>query len=489
MSEEVNLASSDFQSIEGLNEELGAKAEKQNRTGDDDQAQGDRLTLRNRAVDKGKKIIVFLVPIFASVIVNIIAGFFYMSFLFVVQIVVTRAFGEDGEMVTKVQNTFRVFSALATASCAPLMIRYGFRKVALGGSVLLIFSCISSSLTTTADILTIPYGFMGGIALGLLRTTGVVATIDYLNTRPALALFISVISFVIGNIIGIIVIIFDLIQYLDSRRRWSNVMRVFEITAVIGLLAGSFLQKNSQTQQNVPKLFKHPPFYFLIWIRVAASVGLSILLPSAQLIPSERGFTTGLASTILYFVLFGSQLIVLIVLLIIRKFQRENLKKSALLSMGILILVIGLGTMVHQVAFVNIWVVGVFALVLGTVTAFAQVMMPLALVHATGRSNLKLSLPMLGCFEEVGGLVGGSSMAKIIKETSSVNGALYFAGVSLIIAGVGAIIAWVLIKRWPPLSDEAVSRAFVMGVENAGEEEGAEDTGEDTGNGETTGTQ
>ncbi|XP_046581065.1 uncharacterized protein LOC124288558 [Haliotis rubra] len=443
-----------------------------------------QLTLRSRAVDRGKKIIVFLVPIFASVTVNIIAGFFYMSFLLVVQIVVSSAFDEDGDMVAKVQNTFRVFSALAAAACAPLMIRYGFRKVALGGSVLLIFSCISSSLTTTADILAIPYGFMGGIALGLLRTTGVVATIDYLNTRPALALFISYISFIIGNIIGIIVIIFDLIQYLGSRRSWSNVMRVFEITAVIGLLAGSFLQKNSQTQQNVPKVFKHPPFYFLIWIRVAASVGLSILIPSAQTIPSERGFSTNLASTILYFVLFGTQLIVLIVLLIIRKFQRENLKKTALLTMGILVLVIGLGTMVHQVAFVNVWVVGVFTLVLGAVIAFAQVMMPLALVHTTGRSNLKLSLPILGCFEEVGGLVGGSSMAKILQETSSVSGALYFAGVSLIFAGVGAIIAWVLIKRWPPLSDEPVAQAFVRGGEDI-----ADETGDELGNGDTTGAQ
>ncbi|XP_046570071.1 uncharacterized protein LOC124278402 [Haliotis rubra] len=115
-------------------------------------------------------------------------------------------------------------------------------------------------------------------------------------------------------------------------------------------------------------------------------------------------------------------------------------------------------------------------------------MMPLALVHTTGRSNLKLSLPILGCFEEMGGLVGGSSMAKILQETSSVNGALYFAGVSLIIAGVEAIIAWVLIKRWPPLSDEPVAQAFVMGGEDIADDTGDE-LGDGLGKGDTSGAQ
>lgn len=109
--------------------------------------------------------------------------------------------------------------------------------------------------------------------MGLLRTICVVATVDYLYTRLSLALVISYTSFTFGNIICIIVILIDLIQYDDSSRAWSDAMRVFEITAVMGLVAGCFLQKNTQTQQNVLKLLKHPPFYFLISIRVISSVG------------------------------------------------------------------------------------------------------------------------------------------------------------------------------------------------------------------------
>ncbi|XP_048238488.1 uncharacterized protein LOC125372459 [Haliotis rufescens] len=152
----------------------------------------------------------------------------------------------------------------------------------------------------------------------------------------------------------------------------------------------------------------------------------------------------------------------LIVLLIIQKFMKECPKESALLSMGIPILPIGLVTMVHQLAFGSFGFVAVFFVMLGAVNVLSKVMIQLALVHATGRSNLKLALPVLGCFEEMGGLIGNSIMAKFIQETSLANGGLYFAGVSLYLTGVGAIAAWGLMKRWPNLSDEA--------VENTGEE-------------------
>ncbi|XP_046355562.2 uncharacterized protein LOC124134664 [Haliotis rufescens] len=418
------------------------------------------LTSRNSAVAKCKKSIVFLAPIFASVTVNIIAGFFFRTFfLTVAHITSNRAGSEDGGMLL---NLFCLFSALAAASCAPLLIRYGFRKVALGGSVLHIFSCISSSLTTTGHVMTISFSIMGGFTVGLLRTIGVVATVDHLNSRPALALIISYTSFIIGNVIRIIFSSFDLIQYQYNRRGGSDTSRLFEIIAVTGLVAGRFLQKNSQTQQNMPQLFKHPPFYFLISIRVVASMGLSILLPSIKIIRSEE-------SSILSAVLFVSQFIVLIVLLILRNFQKESLKESALLLMGISVLAVGLVTMFHQATFGSFWVG--FSFVIGAVIVFSQVMIPLVMVHTTGRTNLKLTLPVLCCFDQMGGLIGSSIMEKIVTETSSVNGTLYFAGLSLTTAGIGAIIAWVLIMHWRPLSHEAVSRHFVLGADNTGDEE------------------
>ncbi|XP_048237738.1 uncharacterized protein LOC125372320 [Haliotis rufescens] len=113
---------------------------------------------------------------------------------------------------------------------------------------------------------------MGGFAVGLLRTTGVVASVDHLYTRPVLALITSYASFLIGAVSSSIVLI--TCNYLDSRQDWSDAMSVFVITAVIGLLAGSFLKKNLKTQQNVPKLFTYPPFYFLLLIRLVASLGM-----------------------------------------------------------------------------------------------------------------------------------------------------------------------------------------------------------------------
>ncbi|XP_071094902.1 uncharacterized protein [Haliotis cracherodii] len=411
------------------------------------------ITEPRTLTSKCKKTILFLVPIFASVIVNITVGF-YTSLMFYV--VLRRDSSEVREMVPEVLITFCLFSALAAASCAPLMIKYGFWKVALGGSGLLICFFYFSSLTTTADILSIPFGIMGGFAVGLLRTIGVVATVDHLYTRPALALLISHTSFTVGNIISITAIVVGLSPGWDL----SHTMRAFEISAVIGLIASSFLQKNSQTQQNAPKLFKHPPFYFLISIRLVASLGLSILLNEIVIIST---ILIHINDWLIVICLFATQFFVLVILVTIQHFQKQKLHKSALLLVGLSVLAVGLVMMAHQRAVGSTWAV---ICELGVATALSEIMLPLALVNTTGRSNLKLALPVLGCFEKMGELI--SILLTLVLsgplsprddaaniKISPANGPLYFGGVSLIIAGVGAIIAWVLIKRWTPLGDES----------------------------------
>ncbi|XP_071101790.1 uncharacterized protein [Haliotis cracherodii] len=182
--------------------------------------------------------------------------------------------------------------------------------------------------------------------------------------------------------------------------------------------------------------------------------GLSFAQPPFIIIHSARVYLPLLT--------FFGQFIALIVLLIIQKFMKECPKKSALLLMGIPILATGLVTMVHKLVFGSLGFVAVFFVMLGAVNVLSKVMIHLALVHTTGRSNLKLALPVLGCFEEIGGLIGNSIIAKFIQGTSLANGGIYFAGVSMGLTGVGAIAAWVLMKQWPNLSDEA--------VENTGEE-------------------
>ncbi|XP_071111166.1 uncharacterized protein [Haliotis cracherodii] len=367
------------------------------------------ITEPRTLTSKCKKTILFLVPIFASVIVNITVGSLMLLPL-------PHFRGVSSGIRWTVLITFRVIFGLAAALCSPLMVRYGFRKVALGGSVLHICSSCLSSLTATDDILVILIVIMRGIAVGLLRTIGVVATVDHLYTRPALALVISHTSFTVGIIIGFVV--------------HSHTMKAFEISAVLGLIAGSFLQKNSQTQQNASKLFKHPPFYFLLLITLAASVGLFI----SKRVMSGSDWSIVTSIVIHFLVLVG--------LVIIRNFQREKLNKSALLLMGISVLALSVVTMALRGALA-------VSFLLGAATALSQIMLPLALVNTTGRSNLKLALPVLGCFEVIGGLIGLISLLLLGR------GALYIGGAVLIMAGVFAIIAWVLIKRWTPLGDES----------------------------------
>ncbi|XP_067686432.1 uncharacterized protein [Haliotis asinina] len=276
--------------------------------------------------------IVFLVPIFAGVVVNTMAGFFFVAFLLPIPRVGQMVFSRETSTV------FMVVNAAAAASSAPLMIRYGFRKVAFFGSVLLIFSCISSSLATIDDLKTfITLSVMKGFSVGLLRSTGVVATVDHLKTRPAVAVIISYNSFIIGAASSLLARILSDIG--------------LAIPAFLGLVAALFLQKNSQTHQNVTMLFKHPPFYALVLLAAVCSMVLSHL------------------------------------------------------------------------------------------------MLPVALVSTTERSSLVLALPLLCCCQLTGGIIGAKIADKILRETSSVSGAMYFGGVSQIVAGVGAIIAWVLLVR------------------------------------------
>ncbi|XP_046570072.1 uncharacterized protein LOC124278403 [Haliotis rubra] len=98
---------------------------------------------------------------------------------------------------------------------------------------------------------------------------------------------------------------------------------------------------------------------------------------------------------------YGTQVIVLIVLLVIRNFLTQCLKRSALLSMGLSAVGVGVVTTAHKVTHPGFWGVGIgFAFVL------SQVMLPTALISTTERNSLKLALPLLSFFQ-LTGLVGG----------------------------------------------------------------------------------
>ncbi|XP_067686431.1 uncharacterized protein [Haliotis asinina] len=313
--------------------------------------------------------IVFLVPIFAGVVVNTMAGFFFVAFLLPIPRV--------GQMVFS-RETSTVFMVVNAAA---------------------------------------------GFSVGLLRSTGVVATVDHLKTRPAVAVIISYNSFIIGAASSLLARILSDIG--------------LAIPAFLGLVAALFLQKNSQTHQNVTMLFKHPPFYALVLLAAVCSMGFASNPVFAM---ASKTWTI-----IMVIAVCIIPIIVLVVLLVIRnkiRFLTEWLKRSALLSMGLSVVGAGVVVTAHKVIPPDL---GVFST--GFAFLLSHLMLPVALVSTTERSSLVLALPLLCCCQLTGGIIGAKIADKILRETSSVSGAMYFGGVSQIVAGVGAIIAWVLLVR------------------------------------------
>ncbi|XP_071100753.1 uncharacterized protein [Haliotis cracherodii] len=333
--------------------------------------------------------------------------------------------------------SFRLATAVAAVCCVPLMIKYDLRKVAIAGSVGLICFCtlLTVSLATGIDVLIVPESIIGGTAYGLLGTAGFVGTILLLPGRLALAVFISYVGCVIGNIIGIT------ISYkVDPYALWA--------LPALGLLCCRFLSHYEKTR-NITNILRHSSFYVTLIMRTSVSIGLAILPSLIK--------TVSIAETqyFLFLVLFGSQVMYMVILVMSVRFWRENLRNPSPTPLGMVVLMIGLGTLIHQVVPMNVWIVGVYMALLGIVLAYSHVMMPLVMLHATGTANCRLTIPVLRCCDEVGIILG---VVILDRETFwTQNGALYFAGGILVVSGVGILLARGYLRRPPPLTDEALS--------------------------------
>lgn len=79
--------------------------------------------------------------------------------------------------------------------------------------------------------------------------------------------------------------------------------------------------------------------------------------------------TVSIAETqyFLFLVLFGSQVMYMVILVMSVRFWRENLRNPSPTPLGMVVLMIGLGTLIHQVVPMNVWIVGVYMALLGIV--------------------------------------------------------------------------------------------------------------------------
>ncbi|RUS69494.1 hypothetical protein EGW08_022741, partial [Elysia chlorotica] len=173
---------------------------------------------------------------------------------------------------------FSVFSAVASAMCAPMIQNSGYAMVILSGAVLMLFSTLSSSVVTSAEILVIPFSVFGACAYGLLKTGPQVAMLDFLNDRRGLASGLSYLGVTIGQLAGVMSFTFsDMIDDANysgsSDARWPNNLRVIEVTAVFALMSAAVIRKPSFATGSWPELFQFAPFYVLCFINFFVSFG------------------------------------------------------------------------------------------------------------------------------------------------------------------------------------------------------------------------
>ncbi|GFO20468.1 hypothetical protein PoB_004697300 [Plakobranchus ocellatus] len=252
---------------------------------------------------------------------------------------------------------FYVFFSVASAMCAPMVLNSGYSIIVMSGTVLMLFSTLSSSVVTSAEILVIPYSVFGACAYGLLRTGPQIAMLDFLNDRRGLATGLSYLGVTIGQLAAAMSFGFtdmkdDANYDDDGPPRWPNNMRVIEVTAVLSLMAAAIIRKPSFTTGSWPELFQYVPFYVLCFINFCVS-----------------------------------------------------------LVSAILVALLGAASYINKLIYEEFWEFAVYGGGAGFVRALVRVCLPLTLITFVGRLNYKIGLPFL---ELTGGL--GALSSYIIKN-------------------------------------------------------------------------
>ncbi|GFR79329.1 hypothetical protein ElyMa_000553700 [Elysia marginata] len=227
-----------------------------------------------------------IVPsVLACVTVQAVAAFFLVTAALTFDGAVrnTRDFSDDKTHDGNVLYiVFSVFSALAAALCAPLIQTSGYTIVLVAGTILLMFSTLSSSVVNSAQALVIPFSLFGACAYGLLKTCPQIAMLDFLNDKRDLAAALSYLGVTIGQLVGVMSFSFsdmvdDAVYAGSGNARWPNNLRVIEVTAVLALIAATVIKKPSFSTGSWPELFQLVPFYILCLINFFVSFGFDMI--------------------------------------------------------------------------------------------------------------------------------------------------------------------------------------------------------------------
>ncbi|KAK3733512.1 hypothetical protein RRG08_009152 [Elysia crispata] len=317
---------------------------------------------------------------------------------------------------------FSVFSAIASAMCAPMIQNSGYSIIILAGVILMMFSTLSSSVVTSAEILVIPFSVFGACAYGLLKTGPQVAMLDFLNDRRGLAAGLNYLAVTIGQLAGVMSFSFsdmadDASYSGKSNARWPNNLRVIEVTAVFALMSAAVIRKPSFATGNWPQLFQYVPFYVLCVINFFVSFGFDMLDLMYSEAPKEREFETHPSgSHEIFTVSFISQIVeffAVILLLIINGFfcKGGGIKKITMLLSAIFVAVLSLASYINEPAYKKFPAFAVYGSIAGFAKAVIRVCLPIAMITFTGRINYKVGLPFL---EVSGGL--GELISYSIKD-------------------------------------------------------------------------
>ncbi|XP_012939609.1 uncharacterized protein LOC106012145 [Aplysia californica] len=395
----------------------------------------------------------------ACILLQAVAAFFSLTaettFNNVIQHV--RDFSDDKDHDQFVlQVVFNVFFSFAAVMCVPVIKNSGYSMIVMGGTVLLLFSTMSSSLVSTAKILVLPYGIFGACAVGLLQVGTEVAMLDYLNNRRGLAQSLSYLGVTVGQTAALLCFFFtDMIedaQYdSNGKTRWQNNLRVVEVTAVIALMSGIVLRKPSHTLGKWPEVFSLKPFYALNIIYFFSQIGFSFFNIVAtrgtdELDLDEKHFS---AHPILapFFIYIIAQFAGVIVFIVGASCCTNCCQQRSLVVGGIAAMLLAGASFAHTEAFDELWQFAVYTGGAGVVSALVRVSVPLSMIYYTGRDNYKIALPFLKFTGGLGGLVAYLIQANP-PDDMGFSDSWYACGALLGVFGLGAVLTTCLFSGW-----------------------------------------
>ncbi|KAL8594671.1 hypothetical protein ACOMHN_052404 [Nucella lapillus] len=337
---------------------------------------------------------------------------------------------------------FLVFSALASACGAMLVLAVPYRKLITSGAMLLIFSCLSASLVTSGRFMFLPYGVIAGSAHGLLRTVSMVAAADVSSHYRVTSVSCATLGHAVGGIVGTFVYYFFMTDYLTSDT-WPNNFRVLELVAVLALLAGCALhQRPVRPAARVGgRVLADPGFHSVACLQGLVFLAIGILYYIIPVLPAARGFQFHKFQTFFnpLFSLYCGQWVGAFTLALTGSVCGKALGRAGLFVGGVAVFLLGVALMPHYVAYESFWAYMGLAFGVGVAVAFAQSLVTVGVARRVGGASVGVSVSLLMFWQDVGTTMGVVCVDQLDSHFT-LDVALYVAGGALLLAGLAFII-------------------------------------------------